>query len=97
MHAPITLSGKQYVLNKVYVLNKQVSKYMVIAFFSSKISIVSLALTGFRFVLPCVYFVHLVFLDHSMPDYILPTNPASLVLARPLRVKFKTKFHFTKS
>ena len=27
-HAPITLSGKKYALNKVYALNKQVSKYV---------------------------------------------------------------------
>ena len=32
-HTPTTLSGKKYVLNKVYVLNKQVSKYVVKAFF----------------------------------------------------------------
>ena len=62
MHAPITLSGKKY------VLNKQVSKYVVMAFFSNNISIVSLVLTGYGFVLPCVYFVHLALLDHSMPD-----------------------------
>ena len=52
--------------NKVYVLNKQVSKYMVMVFFSSKINVVSLVLTDNGFVLPCVYFVHLALLDHSM-------------------------------
>ena len=31
---PNTLSGKKNVLNKVYALNKQVSKYVVMAFFS---------------------------------------------------------------
>ena len=36
VHAPITLSGKECVLNKVYVLNKQVFKYMVVALFSGK-------------------------------------------------------------
>ena len=36
-HPPITLSCKRYELNNVYVLNKQVSKYMVMALFSSKI------------------------------------------------------------
>ena len=44
---------------------------MVMTFFPSKISsIVSLVLTGYGFVLPCVQFVHLGFLDHSMPDYL---------------------------
>ena len=42
-HAPITLSGKKY------ALNKQVSKYVVMVFFSSKISTVSLVLTGYGF------------------------------------------------
>ena len=60
---PITLSKK-------YALNKQVSKYVVVAFFSSKITIVSFVLTGFGFVLPCVHFVDLASLDHSMPDYL---------------------------
>ena len=36
-------------LNKVYVLNKQVSKYMVMAIFLSK----TLVLTGYGFVLSC--------------------------------------------
>ena len=69
MHAPITLSGKKYALNKVYVVNNHASKYVVKAFFSSKISIVSLVLTGYGFVLPCKNFVHLALLDHSIPDY----------------------------
>ena len=33
MHAPIPLSGKKCVLNKVYALNKQVSKYVAMPFF----------------------------------------------------------------
>ena len=37
-------------LNKVYVLNKQVSKHMVMAFFLSKTTLV---LTGYGFVLSC--------------------------------------------
>ena len=32
---PITLSGKKCALNKVYALDKQVSKYAVMAFFSN--------------------------------------------------------------
>ena len=35
----------------MYAFNKQVSKYVVMVFFSSKISIVSLLLTGYIFVL----------------------------------------------
>ena len=66
-HAPITLSGKNYALNKVYVLNKQVSKCMIMAFFSSKISMVLLVLTGYGVVLACM---HLASLDHSMPGYL---------------------------
>ena len=69
MHAPITLSGKKYVLNKVYVLNKQVSKYVVMTFFSNNASILSFVLTGYGFMLPCMGFVHFALLDHSMPDY----------------------------
>ena len=57
----LTLNGKKHTLNKVYALNKQVSKYIVMAFFSSKLSIVSLVRTGYGFVLPCVHFVHLAF------------------------------------
>ena len=38
MHAPITLSGKKYAVQKVYVLNKQVSKYVIMTFFSRKYS-----------------------------------------------------------
>ena len=41
---------------------------MVMVFFSSKISIVSLVLIGYEFVLPCVHFVYLVLLDHSTSD-----------------------------
>ena len=48
---PITLSGKKCAPNKVYGLNKQVSKYVVIVFFSSKISVVSLVPNYYRFVL----------------------------------------------
>ena len=32
-NAPITLSGKKYVFNRMYMLNKQVSKYVVMLFF----------------------------------------------------------------
>ena len=50
----ILSGGKKYMLNKVYVLNKQVSKYgvmvRVMAFFSSK----TLVLTGYEFVLSCM-------------------------------------------
>ena len=68
MHAPITLSGKKYVLNKVFVLNKQVSKYVVLMFFSNNTSIVTFILTGYGFMLSCMHFVHLALLDHSTPD-----------------------------
>ena len=64
----LLLSGKEYALNKVYVLNKQLSKYVTMVFFSSKISLVPLVLTGYG-LLPCVHFVCLALLDHSMPDY----------------------------
>ena len=67
MHAPITLSGKKYVLNKVYVLNKQVSNYVILPFFSNNTSIVTFVLTGYGFMLPCMRFVHLALLDHSTP------------------------------
>ena len=67
-YAPITLSGKKYALYKVYVLNKQVSKYVVMVFFSNKISTVLLVFTGYGFMLPCMHFMHLAFLDHSTPD-----------------------------
>ena len=56
---PITLNGKKYALNKLYVLNKQVSKYMVMVFFSSKM----LVLTGYGFVLSCKIVVHVAFPD----------------------------------
>ena len=65
---PITLSGKKYVLNKVYVLNKLVSKYVVMLFLNNT-SILSFILIGYGYMLPCMCFVHLVLLDHSTPDY----------------------------
>ena len=55
MHAPITLSGKKCVLNKVHVLNKQVYKYIAMVFFSSNTNILLFVLTGCGFVLPCVH------------------------------------------
>ena len=69
-HVHIILSGKNYALNKVYALNKQFSKYVVMVFFLSKISIVSFVFTGYEFVLPCMHFVHLALLNHAMPDCI---------------------------
>ena len=57
-HVPITLSGKKYALNKVYVLNKQVSKYMVMPF-SNNTDILSFVFTGYGNMLPCVRFMHL--------------------------------------
>ena len=63
MHAPITLSGKEYAQCS-YTLNKQISKYWLMALFSSKISVVSLVLTGYGFVLPCMCFVHLALLEY---------------------------------
>ena len=69
MHAPITLSGKKCVLNKVYALNKQVSKYVVMLFFPNNTSILSFVLTVYGFILPCMRFMHLALLDHSTPDY----------------------------
>ena len=48
--------------------NKQVSKCVVMAFFSSKITVVSLVLTGYVFVLLCMHFVLLALLDHFVPD-----------------------------
>ena len=58
---PITLSGKKYTLNKVYALNKQVSKYRVMVFFSSK----TLVLTGYGVVLSRKRVMHV-----ALPDYI---------------------------
>ena len=56
-------------LNKLYALNEQVSKYVLMQF-SSNTSIVSFVLTGYEFMLPCMCFVDLVFiLDHSTADY----------------------------
>ena len=51
VHAPIALSGKKYALKKVQELNKQVSKYVEMAFFSSKLTTVALVLTGYGFML----------------------------------------------
>ena len=65
---PITLSGKKYTLNKAYALNKQIS--VILPFFSNNTSIVTFVLTGYGFTLPCMQFVHLALLDHSMlADY----------------------------
>ena len=61
----------EYALNKVYALNKQASKYMVMALFSSKMSIFLLVLTGYGFVLPYICFVHLALLDHSKLSRVL--------------------------
>ena len=58
VHALITLRGKKYAVNKVYVLNKQVSKYTVMLFFSNT-SILSFVPTGYGFMLLCMSFVHL--------------------------------------
>ena len=38
----------------MYTFNRQVSKYRVMAFFLSKINILSLLITGYEFVLPCI-------------------------------------------
>ena len=65
---PITLNRKKCELNKVYALDEQIFKYVVIVFFSSKINKVSLVLIGYGFVLPCMCCVHLALLDRSMPD-----------------------------
>ena len=63
---PITLSGKKCALNKVYALDKQVSKCTVMAFFSNNTSILSFVLTGYRFPLTmhvlCAFSV-------TRPDY----------------------------
>ena len=77
-HVPITLSGKKYAVNKVYALNKQVSKYVVMQFFSNNTSILSFVLTGYGFMLPCMCFMHLPLLDHSTPDYARHSWPAVL-------------------
>ena len=47
MYVPITLSDKKYAINKVYALNKQVSKYVVMPCFSNNTSILSFVLTGY--------------------------------------------------
>ena len=54
-------------LNKVYALNKQVSNYVVLLFFSNNTSIVTFVLTGYGFMLPVMRFVHLALLDYSKP------------------------------
>ena len=41
---------------------------MVMVFFSSKISTVSIVRTGNGFLLTCMHFVHVALLDHSMPN-----------------------------
>ena len=64
---PIILCGKKYALSKVYALNKQVSNYMVLPFFSNNTSIVTFELTGYGFMLPCMCFVYLALLEHSTP------------------------------
>ena len=72
-------------LNKVYMLNKQVSKYVVMASFSSKIRLVSLVLTDYGFVLPCMHFVHLALLDHSMPTtFSRVLCPDKMNMVRPI-------------
>ena len=48
--------------------NKQVAKCVIMAFLSIEITIVSLVLTGFGFVLLCMYVVLLALLDHLIPD-----------------------------
>ena len=50
MHVPIALSGKKYALNKVHTLSKQVSKCVVMPFFSNNTSVLSFVLTGYGFV-----------------------------------------------
>ena len=50
MHAPITLNDKKCALNKVYALNKQVSNYVVLPFFSNNTSIVTFVLSGYGFI-----------------------------------------------
>ena len=55
-------------LNKVYALNKQVSNYVILPFFSNNTNIVTFVLTGYGLMLPCMGFVYLALLDHSMPD-----------------------------
>ena len=60
----------KHVFNKVYALNKQLPKYVVIACFSYKINILSLALTDYKFVSPYIHFMHLALLGNSVPDYL---------------------------
>ena len=51
----------------------KVFKYVILVLFSSKIRIHSLVPPGYRLALPCMYFVHLSLLDHSMPHYVSKT------------------------
>ena len=51
----------------MYALNTQVSNYVVLPFFSNNASIVTLVLTDYGFMLPCMRFFHIALLDHSMP------------------------------
>ena len=62
VHAPITLSGKKYALNNVYVLNKQVSKCVVMAFFSNNTVYFHLYLL----VMDLCCFVHLAFVTRPL-------------------------------
>ena len=62
---PNILSGKKYALNKMYMLTNTGFRWHY-----SQVrlaAIVSLALIGYGFVLPCTYFKHLALLDHSIP------------------------------
>ena len=52
----------------MYALNKQVSNYVILPFFSNNTSIVTFVLTGYGLMLPCMRFVYLSLLDHSTPD-----------------------------
>ena len=54
------------------LIRKQVSKYVVMTFFSNNASMLSFVLTGHGFMLPCICFVYLVLIDHSMPYYARP-------------------------
>ena len=49
----------------------------------SKIVMVSLVFTGYGFVLPYIQFMHLAFLDHSMPDYLCRVLTVKLNMACP--------------
>ena len=71
---PITLSGNKYVLNKVYVLNKQVSKYMVMPFFANNTSIPSFVLN---------YWLWIYVTMHTLCAFRITTTNARLYKARP--------------